>query len=53
MDRPDQIFQRFRPFGGVLAQTALPGRTAAEFLDEAIRFANGSLRGRGTTSRSR
>lgn len=32
-------------FGAVLAQTTLPGRTAAEFLDEAVRFANGTLRG--------
>jgi len=32
-------------FGAVLAQTALPGRTAAEFLDNAIRFANSTLRG--------
>ena len=32
-------------FGAVLAQTTLPGDTPAAFLDEAVRFANDTLRG--------
>jgi aldehyde dehydrogenase (NAD(P)+) len=32
-------------FGSVLAVTELPGRTAGDFLGEAVRFANGTLRG--------
>jgi aldehyde dehydrogenase (NAD(P)+) len=32
-------------FGGVLAETALPGSGPAEFLEQAVRFANDRLRG--------
>jgi aldehyde dehydrogenase (NAD(P)+) len=32
-------------FGAVLAETSLPGRTPAEFLEEAVAFANGQLKG--------
>jgi aldehyde dehydrogenase (NAD(P)+) len=32
-------------FGSVLAVTELPGRTAGDFLGEAVRFSNGRLRG--------
>ncbi len=32
-------------FGGVLAETSLPGDTAAEFLGNAVRFANETLHG--------
>ncbi len=32
-------------FGAVLAETSLPGDTAEDFLGQAVRFANGTLRG--------
>ncbi len=47
IDPTDQRSYAFNQefFGGVLAVTELPGRGAAEFLREAVRFANGTLRG--------
>jgi aldehyde dehydrogenase (NAD(P)+) len=47
VDPSDATAHAFREefFGGVLAETALPGRTAAEFLAGAVRFANERLRG--------
>jgi len=32
-------------FGAILAETSLPGSTPSEFLEEAVRFANDTLRG--------
>ncbi|MCX5731198.1 MAG: aldehyde dehydrogenase, partial [Deltaproteobacteria bacterium] len=47
VDRADTSAHAFREefFGGVLAETSLPGDTAAAFLSNAVRFANERLRG--------
>ena len=47
VDPTDRDAHAFREefFGGVLAETSLPGETAAEFLRNAVRFANETLRG--------
>jgi aldehyde dehydrogenase (NAD(P)+) len=47
VDASDATAHAFREefFGGVLAETSLPGDTAAEFLVNAVRFANERLRG--------
>ena len=47
VDASDPTAHAFREefFGGVLAETSLPGDTAAEFLANAVRFANERLRG--------
>jgi aldehyde dehydrogenase (NAD(P)+) len=47
VDASDATAHAFREefFGGVLAETGLPGDTAADFLAGAVRFANERLRG--------
>jgi len=47
VDASDADAHAFREefFGGVLAETCLPGDTAADFLSNAVRFANERLRG--------
>ena len=47
LDASDHAIPAFSEefFGAVLAETSLPGATAAEFLSEAVRFANDTLRG--------
>jgi acyl-CoA reductase-like NAD-dependent aldehyde dehydrogenase len=47
VDAADARAHAFREefFGGVLAETSLPGDTAVEFLSGAVRFANERLRG--------
>ena len=47
VDASDATAHAFREefFGGVLAETSLPGDTAADFLSNAVRFANERLRG--------
>ena len=47
VDASDATAHAFREefFGGVLAETSLPGDTAADFLANAVRFANERLRG--------
>ena len=47
VDPSDRDAHAFREefFGGVLAETSLPGDTAAEFLANAVRFANERLQG--------
>ena len=47
VDRANTSAHAFREefFGGVLAETSLPGDTAAAFLSNAVRFANERLRG--------
>ena len=47
LDARDETVPAFSEefFGAVLAETSLPGDDPAEFLAEAVRFANGTLRG--------
>jgi aldehyde dehydrogenase (NAD(P)+) len=47
VDATDTTAHAFREefFGGVLAETSLPGDTAADFLANAVQFANEGLRG--------
>jgi aldehyde dehydrogenase (NAD(P)+) len=47
IDSADTDAHAFREefFGGVLAETTLPGDTPGEFLENAVRFANDTLRG--------